>query len=74
MTDSDVLKIKAIFFSLLAGIAGVAFLWLPWAPRIDFDITGIMFALGNMPRAAALVAFLAWGGIAATFWMRFRRS
>jgi hypothetical protein len=74
MDHADVLKVKAIFFSILAAIAGIAFLWLPWVPKLDFDVTGFMYALGNLPRIMALVGFLAWGGLAANFWIRLRRA
>jgi hypothetical protein len=74
MDQSEVLKVKAIFFSILAAVAGAAFLWLPWMPRVDFDVTGFMYALGNLPRITALVGFLAWGALAANFWLRLRSS
>lgn len=74
MDHTDVLKVKAIFFTILASIAGIAFLWLPWVPKLDLDVTGFMYALGNLPRITALVGFLAWGALAANFWIRLKRS
>jgi hypothetical protein len=74
MDQADVLRVKAIFFTILAAIAGIAFLWLPWMPRVEFDVTGFMYALGNLPRITALVGFLAWGALAASFWLRLRSS
>jgi hypothetical protein len=74
MDQSEVLKVKAIFFTILASIAGIAFFWLPWVPKMDFDVTGFMYALGNLPRMTALVGFLAWGALAASFWLRLRNS
>ena len=72
MDQAEVLKVKAIFFTILAVVAGIAFLWLPWTPKMDFDVTGFLFALGNLPRITALVGFLAWGALAANFWLRLR--
>jgi hypothetical protein len=74
MDHTDVLKVKAIFFTILAAIAGIAFAWLPWVPKLDFDVTGFMYALGNLPRITALVGFIAWGALAANFWIRLKRS
>ena len=74
MDKAEVLKVKAVFFTILASIAGIAFLWLPWVPRIDLDVTGFLFALGNLPRITALVGLLAWGALAANFWLRLRRA
>jgi len=74
MDQADVLKVKAIFFTILASIAGIAFAWLPWVPKLEFDVTGFMFALGNLPRVCAFAGFLVWGAMAANFWLRLRRS
>lgn len=74
MTDDQVLRVKAVFFTVLAITAGGIFLYLPWAPKIDFDITGFLFVLGNLPRITAFIAFLTFGGAAATFWTRLRQG
>jgi hypothetical protein len=74
MDQSEVLKVKAIFFTILAAVAGIAFLWLPWVAKTDMDVTGFMYALGNLPRITALVGFLAWGALALNFWLRLRSS
>ena len=74
MDHSEVLRVKAILFTILAAIAGVVFAWLPWVPKVDMDVTGFMYALGNLPRITAAVGFLAWGALAANFWLRLRNS
>lgn len=70
MTDDQVLKTKAIFFGILALLTGLLSLQLPWAPRIDFDVTGFLFVLSNLGRLTAVVMFFVCAGAALTFWMR----
>lgn len=68
MTLDQVHKAKAILLSIVAVLTGLLFLSLDWAPRIDFDVTGFLFLLGNAGRLTALVAFAVFSGMAIYFW------
>lgn len=50
MTLDQVHKAKSILLSIVAVLTGLLFLSLDWAPRIDFDVTGFLFLLGNAGR------------------------
>ncbi len=70
MTDDQVHKAKATLLSIFAVLAGILFLKLDWVPRIDFDVTGFLFLLGNTGRLTALAFFVLLAGTAIYFWIQ----
>jgi hypothetical protein len=63
-------KAAAILCSIFAVLSGILFLRLDWASRIEFDITGFMWALSNAGRLTVLVLFLVFTGVAIAFWIQ----
>ncbi len=56
-------RFGAIACGVLALVPGYYAVTLEWAPRVDFDVTGVLFIMQNGPR------LLAWGMTAALgFW------
>jgi hypothetical protein len=70
VTTQQADRAVAILFSVMAALAGLIFLRLDWAPRIDFDITGFLWALSNAGRLTALVFFILFAAIATKYWIR----
>ena len=59
MNIADLEKAKAVFFGLLAAIAGLLFLRLKWTAGPDFDLTGFFWLIQNAGRLSLLLVFLA---------------
>jgi len=50
-----VYRAAAAVFALMAIAPGYWAFRLPWAPRVDFDIIGFLWALQNLPKLTAVV-------------------
>ncbi|HXM39154.1 MAG TPA: hypothetical protein VN908_10925 [Gemmatimonadales bacterium] len=74
MTAAQAWKALAVFFGLVAALAGVVFMRLKWSRGPDFDLTGLFWVMANMGRLTVLVLFLACAGTALMYWLRAYRS
>lgn len=57
----SVYRAGAILFGALALVSGYFAVTLPWAPHIDFDVTGLLWILQNMPRLLAWILTAVFG-------------
>jgi hypothetical protein len=55
-------RVLALFCVVTAILSGVAYLYLPWREKIDFDIIGFLWLIRNTPKLAA--AFTFWLSLA----------
>lgn len=60
----------AAAFAILAGVAGYHAWTLPWAPRIDWDVLGILFFFENAPRLGAFIMLVFFGTLSLRCWVR----
>lgn len=67
-------QVGAISCLLLALVPGYYAVTLRWAPRIDFDVIGILFLLENIPRLAAWMFTFGFLFAAGWFWVRSLRT
>ena len=57
----------AAVLALFALVPGYYAVTLRWAPSADFDVTGILFLMQNLPRFTAIVLTAAFVATAVTF-------
>jgi hypothetical protein len=69
-----VYKWGAVVMALFALVPGYYAVTLHWAPSADFDVTGILFVLQNLPRVTAIICTAVCTFTAVTFWIRSLRT
>ena len=74
MTQGQAHKALAVFFGILAAIAGFVFLRMRWHRGADFDITGFLWLMQNLPRLTVLVLFITCVGVAISYGFRSYRA
>ena len=67
---SRVYQLAAGLFTALAVLLGYWCTRLSWAPRVDFDVTGILWLMQNIPPLAALCLTVFCAGVALYCWVR----
>lgn len=55
MTAQQVWRFGAALFAGLSLISGIVFARLKWSAGADFDVTGFLWLIQNVPRLTALV-------------------
>ena len=70
MNPTRLLQSGAAACLLLAAVPGYYAFTLPWAPRVDFDVTGVLWLLQNVPRLAAILLMAGLLGASATLALR----
>jgi len=63
-------KALAAFFGGLAAIAGFFFLRMHWSRGADFDVTGFLWLIQNVPRLTVLLLFTICVATAISYWVR----
>jgi hypothetical protein len=63
-------KALALFYGMLAAVAGFFCLRMKWTGGTDFDVTGFLWLLGNLGRLTVLVLFIVCLGTAISYWVR----
>ena len=74
MTLGQAYRALAIFFGLLAVVAGYLFLRMKWSRGADFDVTGFLWLASNLGRLAVLLTVVICVGIAISYWVRSWRA
>ncbi len=67
-------QITGALAALLAIAGGYYSMKLPWGPRFDFDILGVLWLLGSGVRLAAITLTAFFVGAALFCWTRAARS
>jgi hypothetical protein len=65
-------KAISITLGIVALVCGFLFARMSWAPKIDFDIIGFLWVVGNIPRLTMLVVCFVAGTAAVWYWMKGR--
>jgi hypothetical protein len=74
LTLGQAYKALAVFFGILAVIAGFFFLRMKWSRAADFDVTGFLWLVSNLGRLAVLLLVVLCVGTAISYWMRSWRA
>ena len=70
LTLAQSYKALAVFFGGLAAIAGFFFVRMHWSRGADFDVTGFLWLMQNVPRLTVLLVFTICVGTAISYWVR----
>jgi hypothetical protein len=70
VTLGQAYRALAVFFGMLAAVAGFFFLRMKWTGGTDFDVTGFLWLMGNLGRLAVLLLLVVCVGTAISYWVR----
>jgi hypothetical protein len=70
VTQAQVWRAFAIFFTVLAALVGILFARMRWHSGVDFDVTGFFWLIQNVGRISVLVLLIACSAAALNFWIR----
>jgi hypothetical protein len=74
LTLSQAYRALAVFFGILAFVAGFFFLRMKWSRGADFDVTGFLWLVANVGRLAVLLLVVICVGTAISYWVRSWRA
>lgn len=74
MTARSVWIVAGWLFGALASFCAYWFFRLQWTPHADFDVSGLLWVLQNLPRLFALVVSFLFAGVALYSWVRAARG
>ena len=70
LTLGQAYKALAVFFGILAAVAGFFFVRMNWSRGADFDVTGFLWLAENAGRLMLLALFVICVGTAISYWIR----
>ena len=60
----------ALFCVVIGLVPGYFVVKLRWVSNSDFDVTGVLFLMQNLPRLTAIIALVVAFGGAVSLWVR----